>query len=217
LDQTVKLTDQAIFGSGNYRDAYIHPSNPNLVLKIIRREYSPIRIGAFGMWRSAPLDPNQMEFNMWQSLVASGHEASGYFCRVLGWIDTDLGQALCVERIINDDGTKVLVLGNLRHRSKMVKNIDMKTRDLILSCLDDYYDYLSHHAIYSLALRLENIAFYTQNGVDKIKSFDAKLMPLREWIPITQYFKFARRLKVRRRTAELRNDLAIIFGLEKAN
>jgi hypothetical protein len=215
-NKLIKLSGLEPFGTGAHRDTYIHPFDSSLILKVTRNHMKQTKTGLFGLSRSAVIDPNQLEFDAWNELVASGHDKSDYFSQVLGWSDTDMGRALCVERIMSDDGSKPIILKNLLINPAKTDEIDMDTRKVIISGIDKFFDYMTRHAIHSFAYRLENIAFYNKNGNPKIKSFDSKAMLSREWIPITKYFKFARRWKVKRRTAILRNRLIAAFGLDVA-
>ncbi|MCP4073183.1 MAG: hypothetical protein GY742_15820 [Hyphomicrobiales bacterium] len=195
------LNEMQLMNSGFYRDTYVHPDDHELVLKIPRRNIEPTRKGLFGLGLNEAKDPNELEYEMWETLVTGGHDKSEYFCRVLGWSETNIGRALCVERLISDSGSPPTILGSLK--PEHVAELNSATRRLILSCLNEFYEYVIQNAIHSCAWRLENISICRQNGKLVLKSFDTKATTVREWLPLSKYIKFARRRKIKRRTDKL--------------
>jgi len=211
-DQIIRLSGQQPLNSGFHRDTYVHPDDVNLILKISRRKLEKTRKGLFNLSRDVAKNPNQLEFEMWQALAAAGHDKSGYFSRVLGWQETDIGQALCLERLISDPGFPLIILKSLKPEQAAV--LDSKTRSFMLSSLDEFFEYVIDHAIYSCAWRLENIAICRQEGKLVLKSFDTKAITVREWLPVSKYFKFARRSKIKRRTNKLRQYMRAILTMD---
>ena len=212
-DQITHLAGQQPLNSGFYRNTYAHPDDAKLILKIPHRNLEQTRKGIFGLGRNLANDPNQLEYDMWQELVAAGHEDSGYFSRVLGWLETDMGRALCVERLISDSDFPPIILKSMKREQAVA--LDWETRKFILSDLDRFFEYVIKHAIYSCAWRLENIAVCRLDGKLTLKSFDTKAITVREWLPLSKYLKFARRRKIRRRTDKLRQYMQAMLSLDE--
>jgi hypothetical protein len=203
------LQRQKLFSSGFYRDTYIHPYDAKKILKIARRQTDQTRKGVLGLQRRKANDPNQLELNMWQELEAKGHDKSGYFSRVYGWIDTDIGRALCVERLNSDANFPPLFLKSLDlHKAQ---GLNQEIKHFIQSSIDEFFEYVIMHSIFSCAWRLENIAICRQNGKLVLKTFDTKAITIKEWIPISKYFQSMQRRKIRRRTNKLRDHLKSIL------
>jgi hypothetical protein len=209
----IHLAGQQPLNSGFYRDTYVHPDDAKLILKIPRRNLEQTRKGVFGLGRNLAKNPNQLEFETWGELAAAGHDDSGYFSPVLGWLETDIGRALCVERLISDADFPPIILKSLQREQAVA--LDSTTRIFILSGLDKFFEYVTEHAIYSCAWRLENIAVCRQEGKLVLKSFDTKAITVREWLPLSKYLKFARRQKIRRRTDKLRQYMQAMLSLDE--
>ncbi len=211
--QTIHLANQQPLNSGFYRDTYIHPNDAKLILKLPRRNLEQTRKGVFGLGRNLAKNPNQLEFEMWEELKAAGLDDSDYFCRVLGWLETDIGCALCVERLISDSDFPPIILKSLKREHAV--QLDSVIRNFILTSLDGFFEYVIEHAIYSCAWRLENIAVCRQEGKLVLKSFDTKAITVKEWLPLSKYLKFARRNKIRRRTDKLRQFMQAKLSLDE--
>ncbi len=148
---------------------------------------------------------------MWEDIKVNQFEKSGYFSAVIGWVKTDLGRALCVERLTSDDDFPSIILKSLN--KKQANGLDPELKKFIMSSLDKFYKYVIENGIYTCAWRLENLAICKQNGELKLKSFDAKAIIVKEWLPISKYSRFARRMKIRRRTDKLRKYMQnMLYG-----
>ena len=207
----IHLAGQQPMKSGFYRNTYVHPDDAGLVLKLPHRHLEQTRGGLLGLARNKANNPNQLDYEMWQELAAAGHDKSGYFCRVLGWVETDIGTALCVERLMSDADFPPIILKSIRR--EQANALDLTTRQFILSDLDRFFEYVIKHAIYSCAWRLENIAVCRLDGSLVLKSFDTKAITVREWLPLSKYSIFARRQKIRRRTDKLRHYMQTLLRL----
>jgi len=205
----IELRNLKSFSSGYHRDSYLHPHDTGKILKITRRQPQQVREGIFGLRRGVAIDPNQLEYDMWQKLKANGHDKSGYFSQVYGWLDTDIGRALCVERLVSDLDFPPIVLKTLNANKS--KQLDQELKQFILSSIDEFFEYVVNHTIYSCAWRLENIAICRQNGQFVLKSFDTKEITVREWVPVSRYFRSVLRRKIRRRTGKLRDHLRSVL------
>ncbi|WP_026803842.1 YrbL family protein [Aliarcobacter lanthieri] len=84
------LTKELFLSNGTARDCYIHPLDPKKVLKIIRKNINK--------------NPNLAEFKYFEYLKINSISQE-YIAKCYGFINTNLGKALCFERILNYDNS----------------------------------------------------------------------------------------------------------------
>ncbi|MES1948398.1 PhoP regulatory network protein YrbL [Salinisphaera sp. C84B14] len=92
------LSALTLIGRGSKRDCYTHPHDDGLCLKVARDANS-----------AACHEQNEVEWRYGQWLEARGVPFR-HAARCTGWIQTQRGAALVVERVRNSDGTFALTL-----------------------------------------------------------------------------------------------------------
>lgn len=112
----IDLTHHRPFASGFNRHCYIHPDNPGLCLKVVRRDHleqryqrQPTAKKLLGRQR---LDDNRQEQHAHRqaALAAPDSPAWQLIPAFYGSVPTTLGQANVSELIVNDDGSPACTL-----------------------------------------------------------------------------------------------------------
>ena len=110
----IRLSNQLPFASGCKRDCYVHPHNPDLVVKIIPPDRSIQVLHSKKLWLRRMLqtpesmDANRGEREKFEQLhnrFDNLQEAIPYLVEYHGQVQTDLGEGLVFRAIKNYDGT----------------------------------------------------------------------------------------------------------------
>ncbi len=110
----IRLSNQLPFASGCKRDCYVHPHNPDLVVKIIPPDRSIQVLHSKKLWLRRMLqtpesmDANRGEREKFEQLhnrFDNLQEAIPYLVEYHGQVQTDLGEGLVFQAIKNYDGT----------------------------------------------------------------------------------------------------------------
>ena len=109
----IRLSGQLPFASGCKRDCYVHPHNPDLIVKIIPPDRSIQALHAKKLWLRRMLqtpesmDANRGEREKYEQLnrrFDNLREAIPYLVEYHGQVQTDLGEGLVFQAIKNHDG-----------------------------------------------------------------------------------------------------------------
>jgi len=111
---TIRLSNRLPFASGCKRDCYVHPHDPDLVVKVIPPEKSTESLHSKKVWLKRMLqspesmDANRGEREKFEELnrtFENLREAIPYLVEYHGQVQTDLGEGLVFQAIKNYDGT----------------------------------------------------------------------------------------------------------------
>ena len=172
---------------GSFRDCYVHPEDDGRCIKTARSQPSA---------RSSQSNPNLREIAEYERLLSAGAPVQRYFAEVYGLVETDLGPGLCVERLrglAGEEPVPTVVSAALRRLqsglpvSPIVKGIE----ELMAFCIE--------YAVLASCQELNNIGVVGRNGAEVVMGYDVKVMPNREFIPVSTYSSYFRRRKVERR------------------
>lgn len=145
LDETQFLSE------GNNRIVFIHPANPNEIIKISKTAI-PTR------------DQNYIEFNYLYQLNRNNIPFT-HIAKIYDWVKTSCGLGLVFERIMNDDGSLALPLHECM-KQQLISEV--QACDLLAKL----YDYLYHHAIIFADVGLDNVVCQRIQGQWKLVIID---------------------------------------------
>ncbi|MFO7936265.1 MAG: YrbL family protein [Kiritimatiellia bacterium] len=198
----IKWLDQ-----GANRVCYIHPDDPGKVLKIIKpwkRAELKRRIAPFyKRFRSVRcFDDNQQELKALR-LLEKKKNASRHFPKCYGMVDTDLGQALCLEYVCSGwkEG-EALSLEKYLHANGFTPEI--------MKALDDLFGFLYENIIITRDMRCFNIMVRYVD--DKINLVIVDGLGNSEFIPVSNFIPAVGRLKIQRKFNRFKNRLDRIIG-----
>lgn len=198
----IKLKDKKWLAQGANRVCYIHPDDPDKVLKIIKpwkmAKVKKHQAPWYKKLRSAVcFDDNVQELKALQWLEKKEH-ACHHFPRCFGLEETDLGDALCLEYV--HSGRKA---GESLSLEQYLKKNGFT--DEISKALDDLCVFLYQNLIVTRDLRVFNIMVrYTDNGIVLV-IVDGLGNP--EFIPISNVIPKLGRLKIQRKLFRFKKRL----------
>lgn len=181
----IKLAKKRPLASGTFRLTYAHPFDPTKVIKIPRADRAPTR----------ERDPNQREFDEYQRRLASGTPLELYFPRLHGFVETDLGQGLCFDRVQGSDGRPPLSLLDwveTPDEGPPPQWVLAEYRKLAAFCVA--------HDLFASVDEPQNVGLIRDGAHLRLVAFDLKVRANREAIPISS-LRFFRRRKIARRFA----------------
>ena len=202
----IELKNEKIFAEGSVRNCYIHPNEPDKLLKVMKLSLNEKRKHC-GKWykKFRPLfcfDSNLRELKAHKYLegmsATHGRAASQHFPKCFGMIKTDLGDALCVELIhsFNDD----VVIG----LNKYIKAHGLNEK--IKNALDDFFLFLTKNNIIISDLHIENLVVkQCNNGELAIYMIDG--FGNTDFIPIANICPHFARAKIKRKIARFKKIL----------
>ncbi len=118
-DDIIILSDKQPFGMGNDKAVYCHPHHNHLCLKVIRPGVMEARMKLMRkqrFFRSLIRSESyynflDVEYRSYLAVVANGSSlVLRHLPKYYGFVQTDIGRALSVELITNDDGSIVSTL-----------------------------------------------------------------------------------------------------------
>lgn len=149
----IELDETHLIGKGNSRSVYLHPEDPNRVIKIEGNQASKAKPN------------NAIDYLYFNYLLKRKRDLS-QIATCYGWIDTTLGEGLMFQNIRNFDGTKALTFkeailsGSLSH--KVSQNL-----------LEDFIRYLYVNNIIFADIALSNLMVQFQyNKIVKLIVID---------------------------------------------
>lgn len=172
------------------RICYLHPSNPNIIIKI-EKKGTPYNI-----------TPNKWEYRHYQEIVQAHGEVSG-LSRIFGIIETQFGKGLMAEAIRDPDGSLSPTL------AKAIQHPDKWNPSALLKAVKDLMHHICDLDIRLFDFNLENIILQTnqQNELQAIIIDLKGHYANHEWIPISSWFDFFGRKKRDRRILRLIKNL----------
>jgi hypothetical protein len=184
LAAQIKLSGEQPLNSGLFRQTFRHPRDPTKVIKIARPD-RPANIR---------LDPNQREIRAYAAGHAAGADLERYFPSLHGFVETDLGQGLCVDYVRGGDGSPAV---NLEDWSAQ-KHANGPSDDWVLAEYRKLADFCAHYALFTSVDELHNVGFIREGEGWRLVAYDLKLRAMREAIPLS-VIPYFRRQKIARR------------------
>ena len=181
-------------GQGAFRRCFIHPDDEYLCIKVSHGR----RIGAPGY-----KDPNLREFAEYERLRTIGAPVHRFGPKIHGFVETDLGPGLCVERLRGSGGGLVsnirTVWQNRTKESRSVDDILEGVRELQAFCIE--------FRVLAACAAPENIGVAQRGGREQVVAFDFKGHSNKELIPLSNHIAYFCRRKIERRFDRMIADL----------
>ncbi|MFH7320448.1 YrbL family protein [Desulfurivibrio sp. D14AmB] len=195
MSQKLILQDDHILGRGGLRVCYLHPQDPNLVIKL--------PVGG----KTEEIKANISELKSFQALVAK-HGQLPFISRCHGLVNTNRGEGLVCDCIRDASGAVSKTIWDLFTSGK---KYDI---DNIILLATDFCNFLQKNDVWLFDLNLQNLALQVQHGSScRIIAIDLKgRFSNNEFIKISSYFDFFARRKVKRRCHQL---LATLHSYKK--
>jgi hypothetical protein len=187
---------ESAFSKGGNRLCFIHPENPDLIIKIPRPDRTPeIKRVEKSFPKSlkplATFDDNKQEEKVYRTINRHiGQEAYKVIPRCHGFVDTNLGRGLCSDLIRNDTGEISITLKQ--------KIWTEGVSDSLTATINQFLDKWVSLGMPSRNLLLHNIVIeQNQEKPDRLMVIDGLGWP--DTIPLAYFIpRFARRKAKRR-------------------
>lgn len=186
----LELSPESEIAKGATRRCFLHPQNPNILIKIEKDEKSKSNI-----W----------EAKYYGEVAEKYGEVTG-ITKLFGFVDTNLGKGLMVEAVRNADG------GLSRRIADIVENPDKVghwSLEKVYAAVQELTDRLIAMDIRQFDLNMGNIVIredekgnYTACIIDLKGPYDNK-----EHIPLSSWFSFFAKRKMKRRSEKLLRSL----------
>ena len=203
----ISLKNREWLDQGANRVCYLHPDDPGKVLKIIKPWKQARHKRKEAPWYkrlrpSACFDDNVQELKALQ-WIEKKKDAHRHFPRCYGMVETDLGEALCVEYVHSGaEGNKCLSLEQYLALNGFTGEI--------MKALDELCGFLYDNLIVTRDLRTFNIMVrYTEEGIDLV-IVDGLGNP--EFIPVSNVVPQFGKSKIRRKLNRFKERLDRIEG-----
>jgi hypothetical protein len=195
------LADKEIVFEGLHRTCYVHPDDKNKILKVMtlgkrpdeRRKNAPF----FKKFR--PLhcfDENLKDLKAYRSLAKKSDGVWEHFPKCFGLVETDLGNAICMELIRGNDGQIAPTVFDYLIKNGL--NHDIK------NAINAFCSFLLNSLIVTHNLKLKNLVIkkdidYQIYMVDGVGNSDS--------IPIANFSKLWARMKIQRVIKRLKETI----------
>jgi len=196
---TVDLADQRPFAIGGRRLCYVHPQDPDKVIKVLRQDpRRTVRITSkrrlVPHWLRREYDNNQHEKAVLDRLFARiGPVAAGHLPRCYGYVPTDLGPGLVLDLVRDEQGPISRSLRELLSRGYDVEQFR--------PAFEQFAEFLLEHRVLTRALLDHNLAAqHCRDGSWRLVMIDGLGDPA--WLPLARWAPPLGRAKVRRRVAK---------------
>lgn len=175
------LSTAKLVGKSRFRKCFVHPNNIDYVIKV---QHS-------GSADDGCVDyPNNREIEFHSKITG----CLDFFPTFIGVEETNFGQGLVFKKISNFDGSEPIHLFD--------KYKDKKIPYLFVLQIKKMMDQLEKDALLTCAVNPENLLVVKDSDGEKLVSCDAKVITIKEWMPLSKIRLF-RLLKVRRRNKKL--------------
>lgn len=110
----IEIDKSHLIGKGNTRNVFLHPDDPAKLIKVFRQNCTPDEIRHRKMWNmllpASSFDANRRDYVYHTRYRDRSPTLCAHICEVFGYVDTNLGPGIEVERILNHDATPSLTL-----------------------------------------------------------------------------------------------------------
>lgn len=179
MKKQIILTPDLLIAAGHCRKTFLNPENAGQVIKI----------------NHAESDGNERELMLYKTLPQN---ILALCPRFYGTVETNLGQGLCFERIVDYDTQKPseTLLKLLQNNVDFVRLHKTQILDAIKRLTAEF----ANCPQMTCGLNIENIVIQRASPSEiKIFSIDMKMLTVKEAIPLSKLFSFFRTRKIRRR------------------
>lgn len=203
IEGQLRLEGAAAIARGGHRTVYPHPDDPGLCVKVLHEPWREINRRLNDPLRHLRLrrhfDENRGELHELTRLRRRlGAQLTTHFPAPHGLVDTDLGEGLVVDRVVDFDGRTSLTLKNHLWLHGLEPDCQ--------AALDDFWRFLVAHRVMVRDPQPHNLVVQRRGGgaglrivmIDGFGSSD--LLPFRAWFAGPA----ARKLASRRRRTERR-------------
>lgn len=181
-----------ILGCGANRYSIVHPTNENRCLKLPSDETQAVEL-------------NKLEYRAYQQLSSQQLQHEAFFVQCYGLVETNLGQALEVERLFLYKRQPALSLHQWLEDHHLQQQYLVTD---IVRMIDSFSNYLIEHDLPIFDLNSGNLMLCEHQGKLALKYVDVKsLLQSKEIIPISRWFKGLMHRKVKRRADRLKQLL----------
>ena len=188
------LGGEDFISKGAYRVVYIHPNDPNKVIKINHTDGG-----------------NEREI---ESYNKADDNLKKFLPKFYGVVKTNLGDGYVFERIINYDNRTSLKLFD--HLS-LNKNDANTFKDEIIKQITNIYNIFANNYIFSTSFGIENIVLQKKSENEiKLYIIDTKIHKHKEFIPITKipfFLKMKRKRRGKRIISQIRTKMDLLSVL----
>lgn len=212
----IKLSDLTPISNGSYRRAFIHPDDDSKVIKVpVQNPKSYLeKKGAYRYlrnllsWDNFFDDANKREFKHFRALKRRGVFPSKHLVEVFGYVETDLGRGLIVERVKNFHYPNCPSVRDYVDRYGPYQDNDAR------QAIKNYFDFLLKTPLYGKVIYLHNMSMVNDDdGKPLVRAHDFKPLETKEFIPISNWIGYFRDRKAVRRVRRAQKDLwPIIMG-----
>ena len=203
----IKIKDKKWLAQGANRVCYVHPDDPNKLLKIIKPEKRAKVKKSQAPWykkmrSSVCFDDNLQELKAFKRLEKK-EGVENYFPKCFGVVETDLGEAICVECIHSGlEGRNILSLQNYLREYGFTNEI--------MKALDELCCFLYDNLIVTRDLRMFNIMVRHKNEMINLVIVDG--LGNSEFIPISDFIASFARTKMQRKFKRFKQRMDRIGG-----
>lgn len=174
-------------GKGTTRICFPHPQNPNILIKLEKKKQKS--------------KSNLWEARYYGEIVKRHGEVAGVI-RVLGFVETNMGQGLMVEAVRNADGTLSRPISDLVDNPEKTRHWPPeKVFDAVKALTDRLLSLdirLFDLNMGNIVLREDEKGVFTAFAIDLKGPYDNK-----EHIPLSSWLSFFARRKMKRRSEKL--------------
>ncbi|WP_298143892.1 YrbL family protein [uncultured Acinetobacter sp.] len=179
-------------GRGANRYTIVHPENKARCLKLPTDGTQGANL-------------NQLEYQAYQQLAARALQSDAFFVECYGLVDTNLGQALEVERLFLPNQQPALSL----HQWLQDKSLQQAYPvNVIVAMIEQFTAYLIANDLPIFDLNSGNLMLCEHQDQLALKYVDVKsLLESKEILPISRWFKGLMHRKVKRRAERLKQRI----------
>lgn len=204
----IQLKNKEILAQGANRVCYIHPEDPNKILKIIKPGNNTRKKKRQSSWfkklrPESSFNDNIQEFKDFKWMETHKKDIYRHFPIFYGFEETDLGNALSVELIkIHPEKIESLSMENYLKTYGFTKEI--------LKALDELSIFLYENVIITRDLRAFNILIRYHNNKIQLVIVDG--LGNSDFLPLSNYIPFWGRLKIKRKLKRFKEMLTARYG-----
>jgi hypothetical protein len=198
----IRLADKEILFEGRHRTCYVHPDDSNKILKVLSNGKRPDerRKNAPFFKKFRPLhcfDENLKDLKAYRFLAKKSDGVWKHFPKFYGIVETDLGNALCMELIRGQDGKIAPTIYDYLKKNGFTHDLE--------NAIDDFCSFLLDNLIVTHQLKFNNLVIKKNIGyqiymVDGLDNSDL--------IPIANFSRKYARIKIQRAIRRLKESLA---------
>ncbi|WP_436915164.1 YrbL family protein [Acinetobacter gandensis] len=179
-------------GRGANRYTIVHPENNARCLKLPTHATQGANL-------------NQLEYQAYQQLAARALQSDVFFVQCYGLLDTNLGQALEVERLFLPNQKPAQSLYQWLQDKSLQQDYPVH---VIVEMIEQFTGYLIENDLPIFDLNSGNLMLCEHHNQLALKYVDVKsLLQSKEIIPISRWFKGLMHRKVKRRAERLKQRI----------